>query len=486
MQPKNWQLKTQFLNNKTNYFSEYNILLLAIYCAVALLVVINSENSFFWDTVQLGSQHATFYYNNNLSAVFLPDELDSGHIPTFGFYIALVWKMFGRTLLVSHFAMLPFVLGIIYQLIILCKRYLDIKYVPAAVLLITADPTLLSQMTLISPDIPLVFVLLMSLNALLNNKRLLLTLGVALLFLISMRGMMIGLCLLIVDLFLNLKYSSVKHLFAWLLKRSLIYLPALLIFLTYSYFHYISKGWIGYHASSPWAESFQQVDSMGFVRNIFLLGWRLVDFGKIIVWILLIIILIRLRKTILDDKTKKQLLIITTCFLIILPLNMLWAKGLLGHRYLLPTTILASLFCAHLVFSDLLNRKLKLAAVTLWFVILASGNYWIYPESIAKGWDATLAHLPYYDLRHEAIRYLDENRIPVKEVGSFFPNTATIDAIDLNNRNVAFPNFVDQKYVFYSTVYNIDDNVLAQLKTHYSKVTEFENDNVSVIILVKK
>jgi hypothetical protein len=138
------------------------------------------------------------------------------------------------------------------------------------------------------------------------------------------------------------------------------------------------------------------------------------------------------------------------------------------------------------VFSDLLNRKLKLAAVTLWFVILASGNYWIYPESIAKGWDATLAHLPYYDLRHEAIRYLDENRIPVQEVGSFFPNTATIDAIDLNNRNVAFPNFVDQQYVFYSTVYNIDDNVLARLKTHYSKVTEFANDNVSVIILVKK
>ena len=44
---------------------------------------------------------------------------------------------------------------------------------------------------------------------------------------------------------------------------------------------------------------------------------------------------------------------------------------------------------------------------------LISGNLWIYPRNIAQGWDATLAHVPYYNLRIEAINYLDKNNIEI-------------------------------------------------------------------------
>ena len=53
---------------------------------------------------------------------------------------------------------------------------------------------------------------------------------------------------------------------------------------------------------------------------------------------------------------------------------------------------------------------------------LLTGHFWIYPDPVAKGWDATLAHVPYFGLRREAITYLDNKGIPLETVGSDYPN----------------------------------------------------------------
>ena len=110
-----------------NYF-----FLFISYAAAFLLVVLHRNNSFFWDTVQLGSAHANYYYDNQFSSLLLPIEIDSGHIPTFGMYIALLWKLFGRTLAVSHLAMLPFALGIVFQIFKLCRKFIPEQFVGLA------------------------------------------------------------------------------------------------------------------------------------------------------------------------------------------------------------------------------------------------------------------------------------------------------------------------------------------------------------------
>ena len=123
---------------------------------------------------------------------------------------------------------------------------------------------------------------------------------------------------------------------------------------------------------------------------------------------------------------------------------------------------------------------------SLWFVVLSTGNYWIYPTSVAKGWDATLAHLPYYDLRHQAMKFIEDHKIPVESVGSFFPNTATIDAIDLNGDQRSFPNFASQPYVFYSSVYNLDDAQYEKLDQNYEQIKRFGHGKVFVAIYKQK
>ncbi|HXA01125.1 MAG TPA: hypothetical protein VNW99_04000, partial [Cytophagaceae bacterium] len=94
-----------------------------------------SGNSFFWDTIQLGSSQAHWFYDNDFQYFFLPGNIDSGHPPLFGFYLAILWKFFGRTLEVSHFAMLPFLFGIVIQIYILLKKFFEEKYIVFILLL---------------------------------------------------------------------------------------------------------------------------------------------------------------------------------------------------------------------------------------------------------------------------------------------------------------------------------------------------------------
>ncbi|QMU62982.1 MAG: hypothetical protein GKR88_00975 [Flavobacteriaceae bacterium] len=257
---------------------------IAIFFSLVLLIVlwaVSCQNSFFWDTVQLGSKHARVFYENNFSAILLPDEIDSGHIPAFGCHIALFWKLFDKTLFVSHLAILPFIVGLFWQTVLLVKKFVPKENVGITTLLILLTPTLLGQITLVSPDVPLVFFFLMAANAVLSNNKWLISCAIACLFLTSMRGMMIAVCLFILDGYANKLFSkNIRILIPNLFKRAWIYTPAILIFIVFNVYHYTAKGWIGYHANSPWADAFERVDFSGFLKNVAILIWRFLDYGK--------------------------------------------------------------------------------------------------------------------------------------------------------------------------------------------------------------
>jgi hypothetical protein len=467
-----------------------NIYLALTYLIAFFLVFLNKGNGLFWDTIQLASGHGNFYYSNNFSHLLLPVELDSGHIPAFGVYIALVWKIFGRSIEISHLAMLPFVLGIVFQLTILCKRFISENYIGISVLLIFLDASLMSQITLVSPDVPLMFFFLLALNSILKNNPKLIITSIFLLFLTSMRGMMLSVCLVLLDVYVNFGYKNLMTIekIKVLSKRSLLYLPSLLLFTSFSLYHYHVKGWIGYHEDSPWADCFERVDFKGFLINIGLLGWRILDFGRVGVWVVFIYLIIKFKSQILKDKKKYTLFFLFIILLFLLPLNMLWAKGLLMHRYLMPIYILFSLLTASILFSDYVPKKLKNAFIVIWLLIALTGNLWIYPPKISKGWDATLAHLPYYKLRSKVIKYLETNRINFKDVDTFFPNYYSLEDIDLNNDKRSFDNYTIEngsKYILYSNIFNVDDDVYDYMMTHYTSVKEFKKNGVFFMVLKK-
>jgi hypothetical protein len=298
-----------------------------IYLFFTLLVLATSTFPFFWDTIQLASKHAHYFYESNFSSIILPNEIDSGHIPTLGIYIALIWKIFGKSLVLRHLAMLPFVWGIVYQSIQLTKRLFVGKWTIAAILLFLADATLMAQCTLVSPDVLLVFFFVMALNHFYSYKKVWFAIALAGLGLASMRGMMCFAALFIAHLIIKSLEKPMKGNFGAKLKSVFssafsilpLYLPAFVIVFSFLAWHYYKTGWIGYHKNMPWYPLFEIVDFKGAIRNVFILGWRLIDFGRLFVWLTGIICVWHYfkKRPALND-TFRNLVIIYICLLLAL------------------------------------------------------------------------------------------------------------------------------------------------------------------------
>ncbi len=475
---------------KNKSFLKEILLLSPIFLFFILLTVLVSKNIFFWDTIQLGSSHALFFYENNFSSILLPDHIDSGHIPSFGIYLALSWLILGKNLIVSHFAMLPFLFGIVWQTNILVKRFIQPKYSYLALTLILADATLLAQATLVSPDIILSFLFLLGLNSIFSNKKLLLSISVIFLFLISMRGMMVSIAILLIDIVLNIKFKDIKTTFINLTKRSLIYLPALFIFISFNFFHYKMKGWFGYHSDSPWQKSFEFVDFEGFIRNLIILAWRLVDFGRIFVILpIIIIFLILPKKNLFKDKKFTSILLILFFTVFSLSVTFLIYNSLTGHRYLLPIYLIISLLSAYLIFEKIKIERLKYIIFTILILGLLSGNLWIYPKKISQGWDSTLAHLHYYKIRKKMVKYLNEEKIDFTNVGSAFPNLSEQKYLDLSDDTTAFvnKNLELNKYILFSNIFNdFSDKEIDDLQNKFILKKEFNSFGVFMQLYEKK
>ncbi|MEM6319930.1 MAG: hypothetical protein AAF960_19820, partial [Bacteroidota bacterium] len=325
--------------------------------AYVVLTWLVADHPFFWDTVQLASKHAHWFYEQSFSTILLPDSIDSGHPPLFGIYLAFCWFLFGKTLLVSHFSMLPFLLGslsFLYQLGIYFGQKENVTFL---LLLGTLDPFVAGQSVLVSPDLVLLFAFLWMLTAILKEQKWAILLASLLLGLISMRGMM--LCLALYGWWLTLPYFTCKKQFSvpQFLKDSsnkvVPFLPAGLLALAFLLYHYFEKGWVGYHPDSPWSGSFEQVNILGVLENIGILGWRLLDYGRLFLWMGLLFLLVKRfwKKIEVNQKSKYHLLenfwqlpsLILWLCLFLLP-SLLLHKGLMNHRYLLPITVSLSLF----------------------------------------------------------------------------------------------------------------------------------------------
>lgn len=441
------------------------------FCFLVLLIFfVSADHFFFWDTVQLSSMHAHWYVDNQWSEFFLPDHMDSGHPPFWGIYLAGWWHWFGRSLLVSHVAMLPFLFGIIFAVGRFPEKFLNREGQILFLLFLFADPVFLAQATLVSPDVALLCFFLLALTALLKQQNTWLALAVVGLSAVSLRGMMVAAGLGIFRILLERKNNTSK-LPTFLFQQWWPFVPGGLVASGFLFAHYLAKGWVGYHAGSPWAPSFEGVDFRGGLYNVGIIGWRFLDFGRVGEWLLLFILFFAGRKYFPTSKQNQVWLFLFSCIACFVLPSMLLKKGLLGHRYLLPLFMVFHLYVVQQV--QLVRKKTYrygIAAVVSFFLI--TGNCWIYPRNISQGWDSTLAHWPYYELRQEMNQYLEEQKIDFKEVGTAFPNTADFRYIDLADTTGKFArkNLHSNTYFFYSSIFN--ELTDAELDVLFSKWTQ--------------
>ncbi|HQG55651.1 MAG TPA: hypothetical protein PK496_01425 [Bacteroidales bacterium] len=466
----------------------------AVIIVYLVLFLATSHYPFFWDTVQLASKHANWFYQNGFRDLLLPVDFDSGHFPVLGLYLAVCWKIFGRTLFISHLIMLPFILGIIWQTWLLVKKIFSEKWKVLAFVVILSDPTLMAQCTLISPDIFLVFFFLLALNSgIFGKKKILFMVALLGLSVSSLRGMICIAAIFIADMAIKqnlFNTNSMKTIIGKIIKNlpEIItpYIPSFIFIISFLTWHMVKTGWIGYHDESPWYDSFKPVDISGVIRNVFIIGWRLADFGHIFVWITGIFCFWNfLRHKIEKTESLNKLITIFLVILICLAVPMLFHKNLTGHRYLLPVYILLALTVCYCLFEITEKHMIKTVFATLMIAGLLSGNFWVYPDKISQGWDASLAYLPYPPLRKEMINYMKENSIPFSETGSGFPNLAALDYIDLNGSKESFAtkNLKTNKYIFWSNIFNdFSDDEIDRLRKEWIIIKENKCMNVKVVL----
>ncbi len=415
--------------------------------------------------------------------------MDSGHPPFFGMGLAALWKLFGRELWVGHLYMFPFLVGILFFLQRLGKYYLEKSKSWWLILLVFVDPVFAGQCVLVTPDIALVAFFLWAWWSILKDKNVHLGIAAIGMAMISTRGMMIVFALFLFQVLRDWQFNKVKIIFPHLIKRITPFVPSGLLACAFLGAHYAHTGWIGYHEDSPWAASFERVDAAGFLKNIGLLGWRMLDFGRVFLWVIALGILLKSFWTKRGwSSSVRELLLLGLMLIVITTPSMLLHRHLSAHRYLLPIMLVVDALTLVLIYQSITQTRWKYFLYSLVVLALMTGNLWVYPKTVAQGWDATLAHLPYYSLRNQMMDYIDEQGIPYEIIGTDFPNYAERNIIDLidDPRRLAQKDLDTNIYIMYSTVYNnFTDEELIELENRWTIERRFSTGSIEVILYKK-
>lgn len=438
----------------------------------ALVILFNIQNFFFWDTIQLASKHAHFFYDTEFSSFFLPEGINSGHPPFFGMALAGLWSIFGQHLIVGHIFMLFFVLGTMYQAHFLGKKLLGKESAFLLPLILFCNPVFLGHSILVSPDNVLLFLLLLCINATLTGKNFWLGLGCIFLAMLSMRGMMVVFGLFAAQLIYH-KMTSAK------LKPQIIlpYLPAGLLALIFFIAHYLKNSWLGFHEESPWQESFDLVTIKGYAYNLGLVAWRLLDFGNVFIVLPLLYLFWKFRLRLNSEHNLFLFaLLIAFSLIFILPLSAF--KYLSAHRYFFPIYLVLSILLMKLMLDGGFR---KMTYVLLLFLFL--GNWWIYPRSVSQGWDVSLAHLPFYEMTKKMDAFLEESDVAKEEIGTQFPLKSEEKYLFLNQGKKGFKeaDLKKDQYILYSKIMNdFKDVDYYYLQEKFTLVTEFNRMGIDL------
>jgi len=419
----------------------------------------------------LSSGQALWFYNNRFSDFLLPNQLDTGHPTLFSMLLALDWIILGKGLLQSHLLMLPFLFLLVKEIIEVSKLYFGDKFSWVAAIIVL-NPILLAQSFLVSPDIVVFGMFFLLLRAINTQKNAPIFWGTIVLCLISLRGMMVAASMFLFMIGHIWKTSN-RSLKLKSYIRIIAFFPGFFLGLAFLIVHYRAKGWIGFHANSPWADSFEQSNLTDFLFNIGKLAWRIIDYGMVFFFFLTILKLCR-KKINYSNRTKELIWLLVSLF-VFLVIPQLMYKYLLLHRYLFPFIIGLVLLSASILEEHQELNKFK-QTISFAIPLMITGMFVTYPDHIAKGWDATPAHAAYYIQRKRALDYMQQNNIPLSETGGGFPFYAPASILDLSTDTSSFAHldFKKNNYILYSNISNdFNKPELKALEEHWIKLKQF-------------
>ncbi len=466
----------------TNNTNVQKTVFISLFCCIIFLL---SKNiGFFWDNTLLASKMGHYMFENNLFVLNFPENFDPGHPPLISFILAVTWSLFGKNLFASHLIMLPFLFGLIWQLHNFSCYFFTKKWQQiVAVSFVFCDPTILAQTFFIGQEVPQIFFFLLALNQLFKDKYILKTVALMLLGLCSIRGMMLCGGFFLIDFFYCIKIKK-QPLFIFRKENIITYALAAMPSIVFIIWRITAKGYFLMHPNSPWKDLAHFVNLKEFAFNVIVVIHRFSDFGRIAILIFIGYSILHVKKTLKQDAKVQLLFAISFLSTVIIVIVSLAITNTIGHRYFTISFLILHLLCVYIILNFFSYRKILITSL---IIILITGNFWQYPQRFAQGWDASLRGVPYFDLRNQAIKYLQTNKINHQEVGTFFPNIYSNEEINLNGDTTCFAAYDGRnKYVFFANIYNQKPELYTQILNNYTLLKRFEKSGIFVEIYNKK
>jgi hypothetical protein len=450
----------------------HNKPLLFSFLFFTFLTIYSLNIPFFWDGTFV-SAFACKLYDGTYTIFSLPPISDNNTIfPLFSAYLFIVWKLFTKSLLVAHLAMLPFLLGICYEFYQLSKRFLQDKFVYFALLLLILEPTFITQSILISYDIILLYLFLLLLNQLLKEQYKMYFFLISILVLYSVRGIFLTLSLAVIQFILIYPKNKYRS-FLIVLKTNLLSF----IFICLAVF-------LKFRTVDANENPHEQIVSFTMMlRQLIFIGWKIADFGRIVLWLFFIIGIYFIYKRKKEDENFKALLLIIFIPALLTAIFMIPFSNPIAHRYFMFTYLLLIIGVCYIL--QHINSKKIVYSLMLVFVTSSfTGNFWLYPERYGNGWDSSLKVLPYFQLKDQMDKYIQQNKIAAGEVGTQFPLIADKVFSYLSDTSYHYMNVwsgpIDiHPYFLQSNVINTDiPEQIETVKKNWSLLKEFKSGQV--------
>lgn len=469
----------------------FQVPVLLIYAVLGVLCL---NNGYFWDTIQQISKEAHGYYQNGFSTLLLPatdtgaDAVATGyHPPLMGTITAALWKIFGYRLWVSHAFVMLWAVVLVCNVWKLLTRFFSHAMAGWVLLIVMLEPTVLTQFAVASPDFILLTAFIVALRGMLEHKPRLLALGLIVLCAVNMRGVFAGAALLTAQLYYSRLQApnplNLRSVFNILLP----YLPAFVLTAAYFVYYFAVRGWFFTHAAAGGHYSLPSGIS-AIVKHLAEYGLRSVENGRIALWLIGIYVAFHLAKKIktLSAELKTVLLL----FVLLAGLYLLLGcvtRMPFSARYFMPQFFLLTVLVLKGLTEIVAGRKIIVYLIVVLCFEL-TGHLWIYPRKIAKSWDCTLAHLPYYGLRAECFQYIDKLGWNYKDISGGFCLYGNRRFTELGNADKTVGTSTNNRYFIYSNISNVDDSLLDELENpmRWTPVRQFEKGAVVIIIYEQK
>jgi hypothetical protein len=364
----------------------------------AVVVVCYSNTPVFWDMYgQVKTAH--YYLETNFTNLFPNGNgfTDNGYFPIYTIYLAMLFKLFGFKLWIAHVSVLPFIVGLLYQLQRFCKRFLSNKKTLVVLLLTLIHPVIEAQSIYFSSEICFVFLAVWMLNAIQDERASRMVLSATLLCLLNLRALPFVFLVWIYFTFLKKQKS------AWYL------VLAFIVSITWLFIHFKMSGWLFENPENIGHRAI--LDFNGMLKNFFWCAVKLTDFANIIAIVFIALFCFNHKK--ISEPIVFVALAAISIFIFCVPLS-----NPISNRYFLLVYVL---MLPAFVFSlSPFSIQKFVGSCLLFCVFLIQSNWLTKPDKYGNAWDCTLQSLNYFDLRKDLDTYVLENNISTKDVAAGF------------------------------------------------------------------